>query len=124
MSATRKRTTAWRDSRRKTGLARVFRQAQPRKIMKETKLFIRYKIPSLNRLFGMSHWQRLKEKKLALAAVRSASSLTGPDTATLTTLSEDANTFSMPFDDADTSKTMRRPSSRLKCDSSKSQPVA
>jgi hypothetical protein len=37
-------------------------------------LRLNYRVPSLNRLFAMSHWQRLSEKKAARLALASASS--------------------------------------------------
>ena len=36
------------------------------------KLVVRHRVPSLNVLFAMSHWQRTKEKKATQAAFRSA----------------------------------------------------
>lgn len=35
-------------------------------------LVVRHRVPSLNELFRMSHWQRTKEKKATQAAFKSA----------------------------------------------------
>lgn len=60
------------------------------------KLVVHYKVPSLNRLFKMNHWQRAKERSKAHLALLSALSPTEPSYLTQTTSAQKA--LSTAFD--------------------------
>lgn len=49
------------------------------------KLVVKYKVPSLNRLFAMNHWQRAKERRKAHVALMYALMRTGHGSSILTT---------------------------------------
>jgi hypothetical protein len=56
----------------------------------EMKLVVYHPVPSLNKLFGMNHWQRQKEKKATQAAFRSALLALGDGYSIKTTLWENS----------------------------------
>lgn len=60
------------------------------------KLVVRYKVPSLNKLFAMNFMARFKERRKAHLALLSALSPTEPGYLTLTTSAQ--NLLSMGFD--------------------------
>lgn len=57
------------------------------------KLVLDYEVPSLNKLFGMTHWDRMDEKKRAARALLSALQAAAPDSSTPTTLSAEQSTL-------------------------------
>lgn len=61
-------------------------------------LVLNYRVPSLNALFSMSHWQRHRERKKAHLALLSALQVGAGNYSTQTTLQEAANMLWMAYD--------------------------
>lgn len=65
--------------------------------MTHIKFVVDYRIPSLNRLFAMTHWERHREKRKAQVALLLALQACADDCSTRTTSPEEQNTFSTAY---------------------------
>lgn len=60
-------------------------------------LIVKHPVPSLNRLFAMTQWQRHREKKATLDALLSGLRRSGEDSLILTTSWEERNILQMAY---------------------------
>lgn len=81
-------------------------------------LTVKHRVPSLNRLFAMNHWQRHREKKETQLAVQCALKATEPGSAIPTIWLE--NTSSMPCAMKEFFKTIRLRLLTIQCANTKS----
>ena len=68
-------------------------------------LLVPYVVPSLNKLFGMSHWERNRERIKCQLAFKCALLRSGQDSLIQTTSAEAANLSSIASSTAEPSKT-------------------